>query len=420
MVDTRRKKILAFVCLVTAGVVANFMPFTLHFRVDFLFGGIFALIALYMLPPVAGIISAALISLPTFYLWNHSLGIIMYTAEGVLITLLLRKTRLHLLMCAAITWFFILPPLIYTNMQLSGLFFPAATRLFLLKYMINGIFNAAVASAILFFFKLKAPGERDNEMTIGASEAAINVFIIVTVIPLLVFTLLDSRIISGSVFSQIQTHHDDLKKALSLQIKIWHDHHVSLVRHVADHAGNSNINYDIHTLIEAQCRNRGSLRYLHVVDLQGNIIACCPKHCADKEMCKKHEQVLQSYNKTVVDTGKPLTSGIHRAEGNTGESVIVIAEPILKNGVLSGVAAGGLDPLSIENSLAALVDENISVKIVDLHNKVVYAKNLSEIGHPYVNQLSRAMSHGWQIDYHTTRRRSDSLLPFPQFQNHSR
>jgi signal transduction histidine kinase/CheY-like chemotaxis protein len=383
---------LLFACLVTAGIAVNHMPFTLHFRVDFLFGGIFALVAIYVLPPTAGICAAVLIALPTLQLWNHSLGLIMYTAEAVLITLLLRKTRMHLLMCATITWFFLLPPLIYLNMHLSGLFFQTAMRLFLLKYMINGVFNAAAATAIIFILKLRASGEQQNDTAIGASEAAINVFIIVTVIPLLVFTLFDSRIISNSVYSQIHSRHEELKKSLALQIKTWHDNHVNIIRMIATYAGKTDRPADISKAIEALCHNQGGLKFFHVIDMQGKRIACCPHHCKEEETCKVHDQILQTYNKIVSDTGKPLISGINRPELCATTPIVIIAEPVVSNGVLTGIAAGALDPISIEAMLDPLVGEKIQIKLVDRQNRVVYDRNHANIGKTYESPLDRAMT----------------------------
>ncbi len=381
-----------FACLVAAGVAANFLPFTLHFRVDFLFGGIFAILALYMLPPMAGIAAAVLIALPTAQLWNHSLGIIMYTAEAILITLLLRKTRLHLLMCATITWFFLLPPLIYLNMNLSGMFFPTAMRLFLLKYMINGVFNAAVATALIFILKLKGAGEQDGETAIGASEAAINVFIIVTVIPLLVFTLLDSRIISSSVYEQIHIRHENLKKSLAMQIKNWHDNHVNIIRLIASLAANASDKTEITKTIETLCVSRSGLKFFHVLDMQGNKIACCPHHCKDDHVCDSHNQILLAYNNMVKDTGKPLVSGINQSDKCATEPVIIIAEPVTQNGKLTGVAAGALDPLSLSTMLAPILDENIRVKLIDRQNRVVYDSNHADIGRAYESPLKMAMA----------------------------
>lgn len=381
-----------FALLVAAGILTNYMPFTLHFRVDFIFGGIFALVGIYMLPPALSIFAAALIALPTVHLWNHSLGIIMYTVEAIIITLLLRKTRLHMLMCATITWFFLLPPLIYFNMHLSGMFFPAAMRLFLLKYMINGVFNAAVATAAIFILKPRAAGETDEEMAIGASEAAINVFIIVTVIPLLIFTLLDSRIISSSVYTRINDRHEEIKKSLALQVENWHDNHVKVIKLIASYAGTSSDSTDITRPIDALCSNLGGLKYFHIIDSQGNKLACCPTHCENKEECEAQSIVLKAYNKMVADTGKPLVSGICPSENGASDSVIIIAEPVFQNGKLSVIAAGALDPLSIENALLQLVDERIGIKLIDRQNRIVYDRNHANIGKVYESPLNRAIT----------------------------
>ncbi|EKD83436.1 MAG: PAS/PAC sensor hybrid histidine kinase, partial [uncultured bacterium] len=368
------------------------MPFTLHFRVDLLFGGVFALIALYMLPAPAGILAAVIIASPTFYLWNHVLGIIMYTMEALFIVILIKKTRLHLLVCATITWFFLLPPLIFFNMQMSGMFFPSAIRLFILKYMINGVFNAAAATALIFLLKLKVTDQQKTDIEIRASEAAINVFIIVTVIPLLIFTLLDSRILSDSVFSQVQSRHDTLKKSISLLIKQWHDQHVSTIRQIADNATISGNNADLMISIEAFCLAQPGFQYIYVADAQGKCLACYPNRNKDSESCTGLDFSKSAQFKTIMDTGKPLVSGITTEDTLLPDQVIVIAEPAFRDGKLVGFAGGALNPLSLEAQIQPMVDNKVRLRILDDSNRIVYDQNKTMIGQTHENHLDRAIS----------------------------
>lgn len=392
LTDKLFKQLLFFVILATAGIVINFMPFPLHFRVDFLFGGICALIAVYVLPPLPGIITAAIIALPTFTLWHHFFGIIMYTLEAVAVTILLRKTRLHMLTCATITWFFLLPPIIYLNMQLSGMFFPAAIRLFLIKYTLNGVFNAAIAAAIIFIFKLKPTEEKHAEMEITASEAAINAFIIVTIIPLLIFTLLDSRIISGTVFTQLQNRHDSLKKILSLEVNNWHKEQLKTLGQIADLAGQTNNFEHLDNLLENFIKNQSEFSRFHFSDLEGKSLCCSPAH-DDHDFCfATFNGKLQAFHHSVIDTEKSLFSGVQTDQHLASTPVIIIAQPTFAAGKIKGVVTGVLAVSSLEKRLQPLIDQNITVKIIDENSKIVYSSNSGKIGQPYESKLHLANS----------------------------
>jgi signal transduction histidine kinase/CheY-like chemotaxis protein len=368
------------------------MPFTLHFRVDLIFGGIFALIALYMLPAPAGILAAVIIASPTFYLWNHFLGIIMYSAEAILIILLMRKTGFHLLFCATITWFFLLPPLIYFNMQMSGIFFPLAERLFILKYMVNGVFNAAVATALIFLLKLKVSDKKRPEIEMRASEAVINVFIIVTVIPLLIFTLLESRILSASVFAQIHSRHENLQRSISLLIKQWHDQHVATIRQIAFISSNPENAAELKNSITAFCRAQPGFNYIYFTDPDGNGLACIPNDGHNGEASVRHEFSSLQYFKTIVDTGKPLVSGITTGDALCPDPSIVIAEPVYQQNKLAGYVAGALKPHSLATQIQHLLDRDVQIILLDGSNKIVYGSNDSHIGQKHDNHLERAVS----------------------------
>lgn len=378
--------------MVTCGVAVNFLPFTLHFRVDFLFGSIFALIALYMLPPLAGITAAALIALPTLFLWNHPLGLIMHTVEASLISILLRKTKLHLLTCATIVWFFLLPPMVYINMQTSGMFFPSAIRLFLLKYTINGVFNAAIAASMIFLFGLKITEGMKSDVQIKASEAVVNVFIIVTVIPLLIFTLLDSRILSSTVFSQILARQNSLKSSISMQIKLWHDRYISDLQLVTADLQKAQNSDQINATIATLCRASEGFKHLCIADATGNCVTCYPQGKTDDHLCSGSDISMTHPYRTAIDTGKPLISEIISGTVNDPEPVIIFSEPVFINGTAAGFAAGGVSPSSLSRQINHLFNNTARISIIDAQNKIVCSPDQTMVGKQYKSRLSQAIS----------------------------
>ncbi|EKD84311.1 MAG: Sensor protein, partial [uncultured bacterium] len=318
----------------------------------------------------------------------------MYSLEAVLIVILMRKTRMHLLSSAAVTWFVILPPVIFFNMHLSGLFFPSATRLFILKYVINGIFNAAVASALIFLLRLKKSDQKSSHTEIRVSEAAMNVFIIITVIPLMIFTLLDNRILSESVFSKVQSRHDSLKKTISLMVKQWHDQHVSAIKQIAGRVQQLPFS-DISALmpkLEALCHANPGFQYVYVADTLGKSQICYPERNQDGQTNVGQDFSKLPYFKNIIDTSKPLVSGIIMGNTLTSRPIIMIAEPVITNGKLTGYVAGALDPTSLQKQIEPLADEQVQIVILDSSDSVVFDQNNSKIGQKNSNQLKQATS----------------------------
>ncbi len=70
-----------FLATVAAGLAGNYYSYPLFLNIDFIFGSIFALLALQFFGLGRGILAAALIASYTAVLWNHPYAIIIMTAE---------------------------------------------------------------------------------------------------------------------------------------------------------------------------------------------------------------------------------------------------------------------------------------------------------------------------------------------------
>ena len=71
--------LLLFVFLVAAGLAGNYFSFPIFLNIDFLFGSIFAMLALQFFGLGRGTLAAALIGSYTYVLWNHPYAIIIMT-----------------------------------------------------------------------------------------------------------------------------------------------------------------------------------------------------------------------------------------------------------------------------------------------------------------------------------------------------
>src|SRR5450631_2039964 len=78
---TNRYSISLFLALTSAVLAGNYFNFPIFLNIDFLFGSIFAMLALQFFGLGRGILAAAIIASYTYILWNSPYYIIVLTAE---------------------------------------------------------------------------------------------------------------------------------------------------------------------------------------------------------------------------------------------------------------------------------------------------------------------------------------------------
>lgn len=365
----------AFAILTFLGLVTNLFPVTLHYRVDLIFGGIFGLLAICLLHPVPGVLAAAIIAIPTYFIWNHPLAIAMYTIEAILIAYLVKKTRFHLLTSAGIVWLFLLPPFVYAGMTISKLFFPAAISLFTIKYTINGIFNAAVATIILFAVNQLVPETFFSNKTIRASEAATNFFVVFTIIPLLIFMLLDSRLLSEEILSRLQSRHRSLEKVAGQSLQNCREKHILAIRTIASRITETGFNDIEHLqdILETCNKAFPGFSSIYIADQNAAAVAFYPPVVSSGSQTVLLDFSDRPYFRKVLETLKPSVSFLQTNLVEPAENIIVFTEPIIINNQLAGYVSGKLTPEVLGNSIQPLLENSLKVTLFDDQDRVIFS-----------------------------------------------
>ena len=134
--------------LICAGLAGNFFKFELFLNIDFLFGSIFAMLALQYFGLGRGILAAAIISGYTWFIWNHPYAIIIMTAEVAFVGWLMERRKVGMVVADTLFWLIIGMPLTYFFYHLVMHVPFGTTTLTMAKQSINGIANALVARLI--------------------------------------------------------------------------------------------------------------------------------------------------------------------------------------------------------------------------------------------------------------------------------
>ena len=141
--------------LVIAGFTGNYLKFELFLDIDFLFGSIFAMLALQFLGPARAIGAASIIAAYTYVLWNHPYAIVIMTAEVAAVAWLTQRKKTGLVLADMLYWLFIGIPLVYIFYHLV-MHAPIDTvKVTMTKQAVNGIFNALVSRLLFTLYILK-------------------------------------------------------------------------------------------------------------------------------------------------------------------------------------------------------------------------------------------------------------------------
>lgn len=87
-----RRSIVALVILSVLGLLGNLLKIEMFFNVDFLFGSIFAMLAVQIFG-FYGIIVAFIAGLYTIVLWNHPYAVVIFTAEAAFVAVFQRRFK---------------------------------------------------------------------------------------------------------------------------------------------------------------------------------------------------------------------------------------------------------------------------------------------------------------------------------------
>lgn len=156
IVKLRKRDVLSIFFLLLAGLFGNYLNIELFFGVNFIFGSIATIIAIYFYGAVWGVMVGIGVALYTYMLWGHPYAIIIFSLEALVISLALcffKKDKL--IIAAACFWIVIGIPLVIffysqkLNLPESTVYMIAA------KQTINGLVNVILAGLIIHFTPLQ-------------------------------------------------------------------------------------------------------------------------------------------------------------------------------------------------------------------------------------------------------------------------
>lgn len=181
-------QLVMFAIVAALGAGLNFLPLSLGWGLDLVFGLAVVMAATRVLDRRLLILAGALASLPTLFIWHHPWAVTIWTAEVAMVACLQR--RLVPIAADALFWLVLGTPMALASygwlMGMSGV----ALQLIVVKQAVNGVFNVAIGELLYHLFYATRRRQASELPKLSLETFVLTSFAIASILPVLGFTRL--------------------------------------------------------------------------------------------------------------------------------------------------------------------------------------------------------------------------------------
>jgi len=352
--------------LIAGGLAGNYFNFPIFLNIDFLFGSIFAMLALQFLGIRRGILAAAVIAGYTYVIWNHPYAIIIMTAEVAFVGWLAGRGKLGMLMADALFWLLIGMPLVYLFYHLVMQVPFGNTSIVMVKQAVNGIANALIARLVFTGVAL-----RERSAQLSYSEIICNLLAFFVLCPVLVLLAIDSRNDFAETDKMIRTSLFQQSQSLDLRLETWVLNRKTAILELANMAA-TRTPQQMQPFLELATNSDVNFTRIGLLDRAATTTAFYPlqdelgrnnigKNFADRPFIPFIKQTL-----------KPLLSEVVMGKVGAPKPVVSIVAPVVKAGAYGGYVIGVLGLEQIRESLEKTTDHtNALYTLLDKNGNVI-------------------------------------------------
>ncbi len=341
-----------FIVLIAAGLAGNYLKYPIFLNIDFIFGSMFAMLALQFFGLGRGIVAAAAIAGYTYVLWNHPYAIIIMTAEVAVVGFLMSRRKMGMVLADALYWLIIGMPLVYLFYHLVMQVTPGNCYFVMTKQTINGIANALVARLVFSGFASHARTEK-----VPYNEVIYNLLAFFVLCPALVLLAVSSRSDFAETNNSIKRSLFSISRRLDHYIETWQHNRKTAVEALADMAS-SRPPEQMQPYLELTKKADPNLERIGMLNASAVTIAYAP--LTDETGASNIGISFEDrpYFRLLERTQKSMLSDVYMGKiGTPGPKVLMLA-PIVVRGKFSGYITGVLNLQQIAEQLTKSLSEN--------------------------------------------------------------
>jgi len=365
-VGDRKLRVPLFFALIAAGLVGNFLKYPIFLNIDFLFGSIFAMLALQFFGLARGIFAAAMIAGYTYVLWNHPYAIIIMTAEVAVVGWLMSRRKMGMVLADTLYWLIIGMPLVYLfyhgimHIPLSNAYITMT------KQAVNGITNALIARLLFTGYILWS-----HSRLTSYKDIAYNMLAFFVLCPTLILLAVGSRSDFVETDRAIRSSLIQDSQLASHYLENWVVNRRTAIINLAEMAATKTPQQMQAHLEQAK---KSDINYLRVglLDREATITAYFPlvdelgqnnigKNFADRPFIPILKRTLQ-----------PMLSEVVMGRIGTPKPIVTVLAPVLIQGQYGGYVTGILSLELVRKHLDKSTEHNsVLYSLIDKNNNII-------------------------------------------------
>ncbi len=391
---TNRYTILLLLALTAAGLAGNYFRFPIFFNIDFLFGSIFAMLALQFFGPGRGILAAAIIAGYTYILWNHPYSVIVMTLEVAAVGWLIGRRKMGLVLADAIYWLIIGMPLVYLFYHFVMHVPFSNTFIVMIKQAVNGIANALVARLIFTGYVFWS-----RSSLMSYREIINNLLAFFVLCPALLLLAVGSRSDFTETDHHIRTTLIQDSRSVTDRVETWVVNRKSAIISLAEMAA-SRTPRQMQPFLEQAKKTDVNFQRIGLLDREATTTAFYPLIDAPGKSNIGGSFADRSFIPVLKQTLKPLLSEVYMARIGTPRPIVAMLAPVVIGGEYNGYVIGILGLEQIRQHLDKSTDENAALyTLLDKNGNVIMTNRTDQAvmtpfvrGRGTLNRLDKEIS----------------------------
>jgi len=373
-VVTNKYSIPLLLALIASGLAGNYFKFPIFFNLDFLFGSIFALLALQFLGLGRGILAAAIIASYTYILWNHPYEIIVMSAEVAFVGALMGRRKMGMVLADTLYWLIVGMPLVYLFYHVAMQVPLSNTYIAMTKQAVNGIANAVAARLIFTCYAVWS-----RSYLISFSEIVYNLLAFFVLCPTLIMLAVGSRTDFNQTDLGIRTGLRDKSQLVGLRLETWVTNRKSVIINLAEMMSASKSPQEMQPYLEQAKKSDVNFQRVGLLDKEATTTAFYPllDELGQRNLDTSHAD--RPFIPQLKKTLKPMLSEVFMGRRGIPKPVVAVLAPVVISGEYDGYVIGILSLQQIQEYLDKNLHQNAMLyTLLDKNGHVIMSNRADQ------------------------------------------
>ncbi|WP_434687276.1 response regulator [Pseudanabaena minima] len=372
------KYLFVFLLFATLGYLGNYFRLPLFFGVDLLFGSISVLIATYIYGTKMGVMVSVVASTYTYFLWGQPYAAVLLILESLWVGIGLRYQEKHqqsrnMVFLVLSYWLFLGTPLCFISYIFFLKFGFSSVVLVVLKQVINGSFNAVIATLCINYLPIrqwlrKEQGDRQHQTI---QQMLFYLLLAFVFIPILTIAILTGQYFLQNINYEIDNQLRSSVSSLNIDLKFWHQRNAQILQSLAN-IGSEEKNLE-RLQFATTSLGKGTPTFLsiHTTDAEGRVLTTFSR-VPDTDIASLSQTIAKTDIFQKVKSTLSITFGDVHIDKMTSKPHIDVAVPIFKDNRFDGTVIASLNISHIKDFLTeAATTWKTEAFLIDRHKKII-------------------------------------------------